>query len=410
MSRILLVCPERLGPGLPAGVGIRFIEFAGVLVADGHEVTVLSADGGTVPNCACATINPETLRDTSTRADVIVTQGHVANDVFAHAVSRPTVIDLYDPYLVENFHYFDEKGREVYDHDHATLIRSLERGDFFLCASEAQRLFYLGLLAAARRLNPLVFERDHTLQSLIAIAPFGVPPQRSVPDKTTQAPSLLFGGIYDWYDPVLAIEAVAAARKRIPGLTLTFTRHPNADTTPQGLAGKAERVVEERELADFVAFEPWVPYADRVPFYDRFNAAILTFPTSLETDLAMRTRVLDYLWAGLPVITSPGRGTDELVQRYGAGTIVHDQSPEAFARALENAFAKPDSLREMMDGATSFAADYQWERTLEPLRNFCQAPRRDESRAEFVDGKQPSSPGPDLSITRRLRRRFRRRT
>lgn len=409
MSRVLLVCPERLGPGLPAGVGIRFLEFARVLVADGHDVTVISADGGEVSGCRCLVMTPESIRDASTTADVVVVQGHVANDLFAHGATRPTVVDLYDPFLVENFHYFDSHGREVFDHDHATLMRSLTRGDFFLCASESQRLFYLGFLAATRRLNPVSFESDHSMGSLIAIAPFGVPPRRHVPDKSVDSPSLLFGGIYDWYDPILAIEAVAEARKAIPGLTLTFTRHPNADVTPQGLAAKAETFVRQHGCSDFVSFEPWVPYTERVPFYDRFNAAILTFPTSLETDLAMRTRVLDYLWAGLPVITSPGRGTDELVARYGAGTIVHDQSSDAFARAIERAFSSSDALRSMMDGAASFAADFQWERTLGPLREFCRAPREDASKRDFVAGRQPESGG-SLTIARRIRRRFGRRT
>jgi len=408
MSHVVLVCPERLGPGLPAGVGIRFLEFARVLVDDGHEVTVLSADGGSVPGCSAFVISPETIRDSTSWSDVIVVQGHVANDLFAHGAHRPTVVDLYDPYLVENFHYFDERGREVFDHDHATLMRSLVRGDFFLCASESQRLFYLGLLAAARRLNPLVFENDHTLQSLIAIAPFGVPPERKVPDKATDFPSLLFGGIYDWYDPILAIEAIAEARQHLPGLSLTFTRHPNAEETPQSLATKAEQFVRDRGLTEFIRFESWIPYADRVPFYDRFNAAILTFPSSLETDLAMRTRVLDYLWAGLPIITSPGRGTDELVQRYGAGTIVHQQSPSAFASAIRKAFSRPDALREMMEGAASFASDFQWEKTLAPLRAFCQAPVEDSSRQAFLEGRQPES-GNDVSIARKIRRHFGRR-
>jgi glycosyltransferase involved in cell wall biosynthesis len=409
MSRVTLVCPERLGPGLPAGVGIRFLEFARVLLADDHDVTVLSADGGAVPGCTSHLTTPETIRDSTIEADVLVVQGHVANDLFAHGAKKPTVVDLYDPFLVENFHYFKERGREVFDHDHGTLMRSLSRGDFFLCASESQRLFYLGLLAGVRRLNPLSFEGDHTMQSLIAIAPFGVPPKREVPEKRTTEPSLLFGGIYDWYDPILAIEAVAEARKQVPGLSLAFTRHPNADATPQSLAAKAERFAADRGYSEFVSFEPWVPYPDRVPFYDRFNAAILTFPPSLETDLAMRTRVLDYLWAGLPVITSPGRGTDELVQRYGSGSIVHDQTPEAFAAFIRRTFSRPDALREMMEGAASFATDFQWERTLKPLRSFCQAPREDASRHDFCDGKQPES-GHDVSIARRIRRRFGRQT
>lgn len=405
MSRVALVCPERLAPGLPAGVGIRFLEFARVLAADGHSVTVVSADGAPVPGCNALVISPQSLREASDAADVVVVQGHVANDLFAHGVPKATVVDLYDPFLVENFHYFPTRGREVFDHDHATMMLSLARGDFFLCASEAQRLFYLGMLAAARRLNPLSFESDHSLASLVAIAPFGVPPPRSMPDKGPENHSLFFGAIYDWYDPILAIEAVAMARRHVPNLSLTFTAHPNAGDTPQGRATEAERFAKERGFASFVSFVPWVPYPDRLPFYDRFAASILTFPSSLETDLAMRTRVLDYLWAGLPLITSPGRGTDELVERYGAGTIVRAATPSAFADAIVAMFGSPDAIAGMTAGAATFAADFQWERTLQPLRAFCQAPRVDSSREAFTSGRQPTS-GEDPSLARRIRRRL----
>ena len=67
-------------------------------------------------------------------------------------------------------------------------------------------MFYLGALLAAGRLNPAAFEHDPDLHSLIAVAPFGVPPPRTFSRKENL--DILFGGIYDWYDPILAIEAV----------------------------------------------------------------------------------------------------------------------------------------------------------------------------------------------------------
>jgi hypothetical protein len=58
------------------------------------------------------------------------------------------------------------------------------RGDFLVCASEKQRDFWLGHLAALGRLNTVSYDDDVTLRSLIDVAPFGispVPPQRSRP-------------------------------------------------------------------------------------------------------------------------------------------------------------------------------------------------------------------------------------
>jgi glycosyltransferase involved in cell wall biosynthesis len=378
--RVMLVCPEPLGHRQPAGIGIRFLEIANVLRADGHEVTMLSRDAGA--------FSPETLLRASGESDVAVVQGHVANDFFAHARPIPTAIDLYDPFIIENLHYFAERGAEVYAHDHATLMNSLAQGDFFLCASEAQRHFYLGALLAVGRVNPIAFESDPSLRSLIAIAPFGVPPLRA---SAHDASHILFGGIYDWYDPILAIDAVRLARESVPSMTLTFTTHPNPELTPQGKTAEAIKYAKE---FDFVRFEPWVEYAERGAFYDRFALALLTFPQSIETDLSMRTRVYDYLWGGLPIVTSSAPGTDELLARYGAGLIVDSESPPAFARALLDAMRERERLR---DGARRFVDDHQWPRVLQPLVDFVRAPRIDASK------EMPQRPP---SILERIKRRI----
>jgi len=273
------------------------------------------------------------------------------------------------------------------------------------------------------RVNPIAFENDPRLESLIAIAPFGVPPARAsahdddvilsrVDGEESQsarpshfeilrrasptqddghAANVLFGGIYDWYDPILAIDAVKLARESVPSMTLTFTTHPNPELTPQGKTAEAMKYAKE---FDFVRFEPWVEYAERGVFYDRFALALLTFPQSIETDLSMRTRVYDYLWGGLPIVTSSAPGTDELLTRYGAGLIVDSESPRAFADALLDAMRDRKRLR---GGARRFVDDHQWPRVLQPLVDFVRAPRLDASK------EMPQRPA---SILDRIKRRI----
>lgn len=379
--RILLVCPEPLGHRHPAGVGIRFLEIAAALNADGHAVTILSPDGGSVPGCAAGSISPGTIADLSRTNDVAVIQGHVANDFFAHAAEIPTVVDLYDPWIVENFHYHRSHGSEVFEHDRATLLRSIDGADLFLCASTAQRLFYAGLFLAAGRITPESFERDPELKSLIRIVPFGVPaPRVQLPSGTGHG--VLFGGIYDWYDPIAAIEAVAIARTSIPDMTLTFTSQPNPGTTPQGQAAAAREFVRSNRYDDFIRFEPWVAYLDREAYYDRFSMALITFPQSLETDLSMRTRIFDYLWAGLPVVSSPAPGTDEVIRRYAAGKIVTASASEDLARELVEVASDRATYDSMQRGARQFAIDHQWRSLLEPLIEFCRNPAKSSHRPE----------------------------
>lgn len=405
MTRVMLVCPEPLGHGQPAGVGIRFIEMARVLRDDGHAVTIVSPDGGTVEGCASELLlGDHTLRAVSERSDVAVLQGHVTNAFFRAATAIPAVVDLYDPFIIENLHYHAERGAEVFRHDHTTLMTSIARGDFFLCASEAQRHFYLGLMLAAGRLNPLLFERDPRLESLLGIAPFGVQPARPPHKRNLDAPAILFGGIYDWYDPIAAIDAVAIARQTLPRMTLTFTHHPNPDTTPQGKLAEAIAHAN-RNRYDFVRFEPWAPYDERAAFFEQFALALLTFPRSVETDLSMRTRVYDYLWSGLPIVTSPAPGTDEILMRYGAGSVVDATAADAFARELIDILSDRDRYDGMSRGGRQFVDDHQWSRTLEPLRAFCRSPRVDLTRETFASSTERGVRG--ASVVERIRRRLR---
>jgi glycosyltransferase involved in cell wall biosynthesis len=406
MSRVFLACPEPLGHGQPAGVGIRFLEMAGVLQADGHDITILSPDGGTGSLRGCrgvALLSGEQAAGEAARTDVIVVQGHLAHALLGRNDAPPAVVDLYDPFIVENLHYYSERGEEVFHYDQATLMTSIANGDFFLCASEAQRLFYLGVMLAAGRLNPAKFEDDPSLGTLLAIAPFGVPPPREPGRRDLPRPEVLFGGIYDWYDPIAAIETMLIVRESFPDATLTFTHHPNPETTPQGKLGEAMRHAAQKRL-DFVRFEPWAPYERRAEFFQRFSLALLTFPRSIETDLSMRTRIYDYLWSGLPIVTSSAPGTDDILSRYGAGSPMNDDSPESLAAEVVSLLREPERHAAMVRGAQQFVRDHQWTETLAPLRRFCSAPVRDATRHQFASLCAPARPP---SFFDRIRRRLR---
>src|SRR5207253_543849 len=110
----------------------------------------------------------------------------------------------------------------------------------------------------------------------------------------------------------------------------------------------------------------WMQYDLRGAYYDRFSVALLTFPQSIETDLSMRTRVFDYLWGGLPIVSSSAPGTDEILAHYGA--VVQSDSADDFADAIVRVLHQDISTRRFVD-------EHQWPRTLQPLRDFVRAPR-----------------------------------
>src|SRR6202022_4018905 len=115
------------------------------------------------------------LRSAARGADAAVVSGHAANWWVHEVPDLPGAVDLYDPFFIENLHYVASLGEETARHDHATLDLALARGDFFLCASPEQRLFYAGALFARGRIDGRNFPADPTLSKLLAVVPFGAP-------------------------------------------------------------------------------------------------------------------------------------------------------------------------------------------------------------------------------------------
>jgi glycosyltransferase involved in cell wall biosynthesis len=118
----------------------------------------------------------------------------------------------------------------------------------------------------------------------------------------------------------------------------------------------------------------------------------------------MRTRVYDYLWCGLPVVTSSAPGTDEILARHGAGSVIPIDSPEAFANEIVALLRNRERYGAMVRGTQQFVHEHQWPRTLEPLREYCQAPKRDALKERFVAAAPIER---KRSILSRIRRRLR---
>src|SRR5690606_30879015 len=96
--------------------------------------------------------------------------------------------------------------------------------------------------------------------------------------------------------------------------------------------------------------EEWVPYDERGAFLLEANAGVSTHHTHVETEFSFRTRILDYLWAGLPMVVTEGDSFADLVRAEGRGIVVPAGALDALTDALETvlydeAFAKEAAAR-----------------------------------------------------------------
>jgi glycosyltransferase involved in cell wall biosynthesis len=416
VTRIALLSSEPVRARM-AGIGIRYLELARRLPRPGIEVVLVSpaepAETRALEGLGGIDVRRfERGRLASLLADCdgAVAQGQLANDLVLEMSGLPIAIDLYDPWLIENFAYCETLGLDPYRNDHATWGLQMSRGDFFLCSSEEQRTFYLGFLAAAGRVNPERILGDPDLATLIAPVPFGVPdelpPHRPVlPPRNPGERRLLFGGLYDWYDPWTLLDALARLDR--PGgqsWTLLLIRNPNPESTPQRLFARVEaRCRELGWWGSRVQALDWVPAERRYDLLRDVDLLVAPHRPSLETRLSLRTRFLDALAAGCPVVTSEGGAMSRLLAEESAGWVAPPGDAAALARALSEALDDPAARR---DGARRLAERFHWDRALEPLVAFCRDPKVDPTKDRF--GQRPPTIAPPDRLAFRLRRWLRR--
>lgn len=414
--RILLLSPEPIRQVM-AGVGIRFLELARVL-SQGHAV-VLGAPAGSYDDreregIAVERYDGGRLPELVRGSDVVLLHGHVSNLYFTQPVRRPLVVDLYDPFPIENLNYFPTLGNGTYRHDRATLEAQLREGDLFLCSSDEQRLFYLGMLFALGRLGPEAYFEDYRLANLVRIVPFGasMPPEKPgdpvlrgvIPGIGADDPILFFGGIYDWYDPMLLLGVLPSLLERHPRLRVIFSSNPNPDSTPQGTF---EQVVAESRARGWtgrhVFFVPWVAAENRWDLYRESTVAVVLHQPRFETELSMRTRVLDYLAAGLPVVASAGGAMSRVLLEEGLGTVIAPGDGSALREAIDRLLRDRDARARCSETTRSWARRNSWSHVVEPLREFLASPRVDPHKHRYGPGATASDP-----LWRRCARRLRR--
>ena len=234
-----------------------------------------------------------------------------------------------------------------------------------------------------------MYEHDPHLEHLIAVAPFGLdaaPPQharaalRGAVDGIDDDSRVLVwgGGIYNWFDPLALIRAVHALASRQPRTKLVFlgTKHPGVE--PMGIVKDAIGLAEELgALGHSVVFnEDWVPYEQRGSFLVEANVGVSTHHAHVETEFSSRTRILDYLWAGLPMVVTAGDTFADLVEEEGLGIVVPAGDGEALEAALEKALYDEAFALAARGRVKEVRERFMWERTLEPLRRIAREPKR----------------------------------
>jgi len=409
---LLMLSPDLVGEQM-AGPGVRYWELAHVLAR--HLPVTLAVPAGPPPPPT------ETVRtvvyDTHEREAVQhLAEEHAALFLsgpalyyfpFLCQLDRPMAIDLYIPSILENLEIHSARPLDercaIHAADLGLLNQLLQAGDFFLCASERQRDLWMGALLANNRVNPRSYTGDVGLRRLIDVMPFGLPSRTPVHSRRVlkgvhpgigpeDRVILWGGGVWEWLAPITLIEAVArlAAAGQPVRLFFLGVRHPNPIVPEMARVRQARQRSRELGILDkHVFFNEWVPYKERQNYLLEADVGVSMHVDQVETRFSFRTRVLDYIWAGLPMVLTAGDSMSDLVQQHGLGILVPPLDVEAVVRALETILAQPDPRSAYRPSFEALRPQLTWERVAAPLLAFALDPWRTAGRNAETAAAEP---------------------
>ena len=393
--RILFVTNDYVGEQR-AGPAIRAVELAKVL-SRRHQVTLASARPGGLELDGIRVITgaqarPSELKGVASASDIVIAQGLVLFTFPFLYHARYLVVELYDPYLFEYLaHSRNRFPAWGYRRQWHLLNRQLLRGDLFVCANERQWDYWLGRLCALGRLTPEEYKHDKSFRSLLTIVPFGIP--AATPVHTRQVVKgvrpgigvndivlLWGGGIWQWFDPLTLIRAIALVARERSDIKLLFLggRHPERHLPAMPVEDECHRVAQELGLVDRSVFfaNEWVSH-DQLPNYLlESDIGVSSYWDSVETHFSFRTRVRDCIWAGLPMILTRGDSFATLVEHERVGRTVAASDVEGWRNAILDLAGNSEERSTIRTRLRGLAPKFHWDRVAEPLLEYCERPYR----------------------------------
>ena len=396
-QHVVVLCHDLIGERM-AGTAIRAWELACSMAQ--HAAVTVACDRAidrSHPGVSRFLIdNHSTLASLIDTADVVILFGFdLVRYPFLSSCRALRIVDLYDPWIFGSLEQYDgmspEEANGAKNHEINALNQLLDVGDFFICASERQRDFWLGMLASRGRLDKGAHDQDPQLRALIDVVPYGVP---SRPPVASDPPVLKGGrfesigvddlvilwggGTWDWFDPIGTLEAFAVISPEFPTARLFFM---GLELEGRGVPTMAttQRLIDRAHDLGFISdgrvvLGPWVPYDQRGAYLREADIGVVAAKAMAESRLAFRTRMLDHFWAGLPTLATDGDVLSELVAAEGAGLVVVANDVEALASGMRALLSSAELRADASARSLALADRFRWESVVAPITRLIHAP------------------------------------
>jgi glycosyltransferase involved in cell wall biosynthesis len=355
--RILVLTDDLVGPVM-AGSALRAWEISRTLLEEGHDVRLAAAPGSTHPEGH----GPPVVDSPPWRWAQAVLAPPWILPLRAFLGGHLLVVDGVTPLLAELKEAPLSPAILRRRRTAATRLPLVTaRADAILVAGEEQHAWW------SQRLQR---RPDVPLLDI----PFGIP-ENDPPTEVGEIPGvpegwsvvLWWGGVWPWLD----LETLLAARARLAtakiSVVVPTANRPGSDAAPFSVE-RLNSMMHRYGLQapQVVPLEQWVPYAERHRILNRTSLLAVLHRTGSEAELSFRTRALDGVWAGVPVLLSEGGAVARLARAGGWGGAVPPEDVDLVTATLDLLLGEREQLR-CREALRAIREDWRWSVVTRPL-------------------------------------------
>jgi glycosyltransferase involved in cell wall biosynthesis len=406
------VCSAEAYTDAPAGPALRAAGLARGLAAHGLATVLVAPAGSHAPE-GTALASLDDLEAIVRSDSTMIISGFLLERYPVLADARHIVVDAAGPFLLENLvvhqHESAERRRRVLTDESAVLARLLASADLVLCAHDRQRDLTLGMMLASGALLPELIDADPGLERMFLNVPFGPTGEVAALEHASEPGRLHLvwpGGLWDWLDPLTLVEAISRAREAGANVTaeLWGARSPDPLVPASRGAASVTQRAKELGLEDAIEVVSWVPHSERLARLARADAAVTLDPGGIEARYAFRTRLVDALAAGLPVIATAGEHVVDTATASGAGFVVGPGDSDGLASLLRALCADPARIERAREETVAVATRWAYEQTIAPLGAWCREPRRARAETPTISRPERGAAAQSRKLAERVQR------
>ena len=310
---------------------------------------------------------------------------------------KQIIIDHYGPDFLEFFEKAKHDNSIVskfrYGYLRKKLLFLMLVSDKILVSSQQLKLFFEGIAFQNGLLPPTLYMRDKTFSSFFPEIPYGIDKintenkfsiaQKYFPGVNFKKPVFIWGGgVWNWFDPFLVISAVKLLKEENIFIQVLF---PSVSAKPASFM-KIDRAEEFRaqvyreKLNEQIIFgDSYIPYEECINLFAACWAGISIALETIENTVSFRTRIIDYIAAGIPVICTKGDVLSDIVTRDNLGIGISPGSAKELAEGLKRIASDDIFYNTCRDHVVKIQNRFLWDTVLAPLPDII---RKNEKRTK----------------------------